>query len=138
MKTGKQIRPKGLSYWIMPAITPVDFKPSDIIRKVSVAMGVDVENMLGKSKKREFADARHVVFYLVKKYCRDSNGETLKLYQIGDELNKAHCSVLHGCNNVENRLSYDNKFVSLIDEIERRLTDSVKFTNRKIDDETNE
>lgn len=52
-----------------------------------------------KVRKREVSDARQVVMYLAKKLAK------MPLTTIGMKLDRTHATVIHACNNIENRLA---------------------------------
>lgn len=68
-----------------------------------------------KTRKREIADARHVVMYLAKKLT------DMPLTAIGHKLDRAHATVIHGLQCVENRLIQEKQFASDVQAIENSI-----------------
>ncbi len=68
-----------------------------------------------KTRRREIADARHVVMYLAKKLVK------MPLTTIGQKLDRTHATVIHGVQCVENRLSHEKKFAADVDAIESAI-----------------
>lgn len=71
-----------------------------------------------KTRKREIADARHIVMYLAKKLVH------LPLTTIGQRLDRTHATVIHGVDCVENRLLCEKKFANEIAAIENEIASS--------------
>ena len=68
-----------------------------------------------KVRKREVSDARQVVMYLAKKLAK------MPLTTIGMKLDRTHATVIHACNNIENRLATEKKLGTDIDAIEAAI-----------------
>lgn len=71
--------------------------------------------LFGKSRKREVADARQLVMMLAKKYTKMSSTN------IGLKLNRNHATVLYACKTIEERITVDKEYRSLVDRIEENL-----------------
>lgn len=71
--------------------------------------------IFSKSRHRDVADARQVIMYLSNKLTNLSSSV------IGQKLNRAHTTVLHGITAIEDRLSYSKEFRETLDKIEEDL-----------------
>ena len=77
---------------------------------------VDVEDIYGKSRKREISDARQVLMYFAKTMGQNSSTN------IGLRLSRNHATVLHACKQVEQRLSVEKSFREEIEQIRQCLS----------------
>lgn len=68
-----------------------------------------------KTRKREIADARHVVMYLAKKLAG------MPLTGIGHKLDRTHATVIHGVQCVNDRISSEKGFAAEIAAIEASI-----------------
>jgi chromosomal replication initiation ATPase DnaA len=86
----------------------------DILEVVCYVTKISVTKMKAKSRKKEFVQARHLFFYIAKKYTKKD------LETIGNHINRHHPVVLHGYKRITNHLIYRD--VSwLVSEIENKL-----------------
>lgn len=95
----------------------VDNRPltlDDIIQIVSKHYGVSESDVLSRSRKREFVTARQVIIYLAQKHTKMPANRIGKL--IGG---RDHSTVIHSCEQVDNRLKIDKNFANEIASIER-------------------
>lgn len=76
---------------------------------------IDVDQIYTKTRKREISDARQIVMYLAKKYVK------MPLTAIGTRLSRGHATVLHGCKNIEERLSVEKPLQEAMAAIEHCL-----------------
>ncbi len=84
--------------------------PSDVIRTVSKITGVGIHSITGNLRTRERVEARHISFYLIKKYCTN-----LSLSQIGRYFgNKDHASVIHGVKQINDKLDINDYTITNI------------------------
>lgn len=86
-----------------------------IIEKVSDYYKIEVKDIKGKSRKRQFVKARFISMYLIR------NSTTLKLKTIGDIVGRDHTTVLHSLQTIQNTLSlhYDTDLKDELQEIKR-------------------
>lgn len=88
----------------------------DIVAEaVAQHYGLDTDLLFTKTRKREVAEARQLVMYLVKKHTK------LPLKAIGQRLNRTHATVLYACSQVDDRLSWDKKLRADIDALSAEL-----------------
>ena len=96
---------------------------------VSEYLGIAPDDMSGKTRKREVADARHIFCYLASKaYGR----YTLK--QIGRKINRDHASVLHAKKKIVELMDFNKELKEAVDGIIQMLGrfSSEDFVNTKI------
>lgn len=86
-----------------------------IAETVCSQFNIDLNMLLGKSRKREVADARQLVMMLTKKYTK------LSSTNIGLKLNRNHATVLYACKTIEERISVDKDYRALVSKIEDAL-----------------
>ena len=89
------------------------------VERVSDLFGVSKENMFSKSKKREFVDARHLVYYLCAK--RPMQITYIQKYMIEAGYDIKHSSIIHGITEVEKKIVEDKDYVSIVKEVERAV-----------------
>ena len=85
----------------------------DILDAVCQHYGVTQQNVFGKSRKREFVQARQVSMYLAQKYTKMPSARIGKL--IGG---RDHSTVIHSCTAIEQRLKVDKAFAGEMNSIE--------------------
>lgn len=80
---------------------------ADQLRKMVCAFyNQPEEEILGRSRQREFVVPRHVICYLAKKHIK-----TLSLQGIGRIVgNRDHSSVIHACQSIQDLIDTDNDF----------------------------
>lgn len=76
---------------------------------------IDVESIYTKTRKREISDARQMVMYLAKKHVK------MPLAAIGMRLSRGHATVIHGCKNIEERLTFDKSLREAVSAIEQHF-----------------
>jgi chromosomal replication initiator protein len=86
-----------------------------IIEKVSEYYKIQIKDIKGRSRKREFVKARFISMYLIR------NNTSLKLKTIGDIVGRDHTTVLHSLQTIQNTLSlhYDTDLKDELNEIKR-------------------
>ena len=94
----------------------IDNKPltiDDIIESVCGYFNVSVEEVNGKSRKRNLVVARQVSMYLAQKHTKMPASRIGKLIAGRD-----HSTVLHSCEKVEERMKIDKLFYEEVTKIE--------------------
>lgn len=86
-----------------------------ITQAVSEYYSLQPDVLFTKSRKREISDARQVVMYMAKKHA------AMATTAIGHRLGRTHATVIHGVNNIEQRLEVDRLLQADIAGIEERL-----------------
>ena len=101
---------------IIKRAVKVDNKPltiDDIIERVCNHYNVSQQNVMSKSRKRDYVVVRQVSMYLAQKYTK------MPAARIGQLIGKRdHSTVIHSCNAVEQRLKVDKAFVEELNSIE--------------------
>ncbi len=96
--------------------TPKKYDVGGIIDIVCDIMKVDVEDVLGKSRKREFVQARQIAMYFSQSLAKVSVGRIGRL--IG---NRDHSTVMHGIAKVTALMQSDKAFAKEMKSIEKEL-----------------
>lgn len=89
------------------------------VERVADLFGITKEDIFSKSKKREFVDARHLVYYLCAK-------RPMQIMYIQKFMNESgydikHSSIIHGISAVEQRIAQDKDYVSIVKDMERAV-----------------
>jgi chromosomal replication initiation ATPase DnaA len=89
------------------------------VERVTTMFNISKEDFYSKTKKREFVDARHLVYYLCSK-------RPMQITYIQRYMNEAgssvkHSSIIHGITAVEQRIADDKDYVSVIKDVERAV-----------------
>lgn len=82
-----------------------------VLNDVAETFNVTKEEMTGKRRNREFADARHVAQYLIHVKMNRTCTAT------GAIFNRDHSTVLHAVKNVNNRMETETNFRRLVQNI---------------------
>lgn len=97
-----------------------ELAPSEIIELVAHHFGLDVSQVVGRSRKRDVARPRQVAMYLIREETDAS------LPHIGDLLDgRDHSTVLYGCERVAELLEEDSDFRREVTAVRQRLYDRV-------------
>ncbi len=96
--------------------TPKKYDVSSIIDTVCEIMKVNVEDVLGKSRKRDFVQARQIAMYFSQTLAKVSVGRIGRL--IG---NRDHSTVMHGIAKVTAKMQSDKAFAKEMKAIEKEL-----------------
>lgn len=99
-----------MNYWIRPSyalnnVTKIE-KEYELIKRVCEIRNITTEQIYSTNRRREFVEARYIVFYVLKEFCGYS------LMGIGDKFGKTHATVIHGVNFIKDIISVDNDFRS--------------------------
>lgn len=90
--------------------------PKQIINEVVTFYDVDLENILGSSRKKELVIPRQIIMFLIREETNAS------FPNIGAELGgRDHTTVMHACKKINKDLSTSEKLRSEIDAIKQRL-----------------
>lgn len=86
------------------------------VERASSLFDINREEFFSKSKKRQFADARHLVYYL----CSKRPMQVTYIVQYMNEAGYAitHSSIIHGIGSVKKRMKDDKDYVSIVKELE--------------------
>lgn len=89
------------------------------VERVTAMFSISKEDFYSKTKKREFVDARHLVYYLCSK--RPMQITYIQRYMNEAGSNVKHSSIIHGIAAVEQRIADDKDYVSVIKDVERAV-----------------
>ena len=92
------------------------YAPEFIIDKVADFYDISPEDVIGKGKTKDVANARQISTYLIRKL----TGQTLE--QIGEVMGRDHTTVLHSIRKVEENLQNDPKLVDAVHDITANIT----------------
>jgi len=94
----------------------IDNKPltiDDILDKVCTHYGVTQQQVMSRSRKRDYVVVRQISMYLAQKYTK------MPASRIGQLIGgRDHSTVIHSCSAVEQRLKTDKSFTAEISSIE--------------------
>ena len=86
-----------------------------ITQEVCSYYQIDPDLIFTKTRKREISDARQMIMYLSKKIAK------MPLTAIGTRLSRTHATVLHACNNIDERLAFEKQLQNDVRKIEDAL-----------------
>ncbi len=86
-----------------------------ITQEVCSYYQIDPDNIFTKTRKREISDARQMIMYLSKKLAK------MPLTAIGTRLSRTHATVLHACNNIDERLAFEKQLQEDVRKIQEAL-----------------
>lgn len=93
---------------------------SKYVEKVSEQFGLTPEQMFSKSKKREYVDARHLLFYLC--HSRPMKLSYIQKYLESIGYKTQHSSILHGIDTAKSKLAEDVDYVRVANNIQKSVT----------------
>jgi chromosomal replication initiation ATPase DnaA len=82
------------------------------VDRVASAFKLQRSDLFIKTKKREYVDARHLLYYLC--YKRPIRMSYIIKYMADNGYNAQHSSVVNGVNAVEKRMKYDRDYVNIV------------------------
>ncbi len=98
---------------------PKEITPSYILKEVCDDYNVLVEDVTGKKRNARFVEPRFIVMYL----CRELTDASLS--DIGKLLsNRDHTTIMHGVNDIEQRIKSEEELSTRIKSIKSRITES--------------
>jgi chromosomal replication initiator protein len=87
-----------------------------IKKLVSAELKISIEDMEGKSRKREIVQARQIAMHLANHYT------TCSLKTVGSYFgNRDHSTVIHSCRTVEDIIATDKRFKSMVDMLHNKI-----------------
>ena len=92
------------------------YAPEFIIGKVADFYGISSEEVIGKGKTKDVANARQISTYLIRKL----TGQTLE--QIGEVMGRDHTTVLHSIRKVEENIASDPKLADTVRDVTANIT----------------
>ncbi len=99
---------------------PVEVTPSYILNTVCEEYMVSADDVAGKKRNAELVEPRQIVMYL----CRELTDVSYK--EIGNLLGKKdHTTVMHGVDNIKNRMTENEDLERKVKAIKKKITESV-------------
>jgi len=96
---------EGMNYWIAPSfeysIKIDEIKTDNIINDVCNTYGIELIDLMSKSRLRILVEPRQVLFYILHKKLN------IPCQKVGKMFGKNHATVLHGANVIKNYMEYD-------------------------------
>ena len=90
---------------------------NQICRVTSKISKITEKQLIGKTRKMEVVNARHIAMYL----CRELTGGSL--HSIGIHFGKRdHSTVIHACRTIEEKINKDSGFANTVETIKNQLT----------------
>jgi chromosomal replication initiation ATPase DnaA len=89
------------------------------VDRVSELYNVNKKDLFSKSKKREFVDARHLIYYLCSK--RPIQISYIQKYMDDNGYKVGHSSVIHGINSIQNKVNEDRDYQTIIKELDKAV-----------------
>lgn len=89
------------------------------VDRVSELYNIKKKDLFSKSKKREFVDARHLIYYLCSK--RPIQISYIQKYMDDNGYKIQHSSVIHGINSIQNKVNEDKDYQTIIKDIEKAV-----------------
>lgn len=89
------------------------------VDRVSELYNIEKKDLFSKSKKREFVDARHLIYYLCSK--RPMQIMYIQKYMAENGYIINHSSVIHGINSIKNKINDDKDYQTIIRDIDRAV-----------------
>lgn len=80
--------------------------------EVSNLFSIDKDSLFRKTKKRDSVDARHLLYYLC--YKRPMRIVYIQEYMEENGYNISHSSIIHGINQVENKMLEDVDYINVV------------------------
>jgi len=89
----------------------------DVVRQVSDATTVPEKDIVGSSRKKELVEARQISAFLAREVLGKSLS-SIGLYLGGRD----HTTILHACNNIEDRIKNDKRIKQVVESIKKELS----------------
>ncbi len=99
----------------------------DILEIVSFYTSISVENIKEHNRHLEISDARHLFFYIAKKYSGKS------CVSIASYLNRDHATLINSIKKVENRIDTEPQFRIYLGNLIQILEETINKKNNKMD-----
>jgi chromosomal replication initiation ATPase DnaA len=87
----------------------------DYVDRVTYRFGISRDQLFTKDKSRHLSDARHVLYYLCRQ--RPMTMAYIKQYMGDNGYDIAASNILHGVRKVEDNISKDSDYTTLINEL---------------------
>ena len=77
-----------MNYFSIPGILKVDINPDNVFKVIEKVTGINRDILCSAARQRPIVEARYIFAYIIRKKTN------LSLVQIGNILNKNHCSII--------------------------------------------
>jgi len=106
---------------LVPVLDPpaerIESSPKSVIKSVSEAFNISIEDLKSNSRRREISQARQVGMYLMRKHT------DLSLPKIGDQFGgKDHTTVMYSCDKIAQLIKRDLNLAQTVREVSDRIT----------------
>lgn len=82
------------------------------VELVCKRFSITKEELFSKTNKREIVDARQLLFFLC--YNRPMSMSYIQKFMLKGGLKIAHTSIIKGIRNIEDKLKYDDDYISVV------------------------
>jgi len=115
--SGLPMTVENLASVLDPPAERVECSPKMVIKAVSDAFKIPVEDLKGNSRRREISQARQVGMYLMRQHTK------LSLPKVGEQFGgKDHTTVMYSCDKVTQTIKRDLNLAQKIREVSDRIT----------------
>jgi len=106
---------------LVPVLDPpaqhIEYSPKAVIKSVSDAFKISIEDLKSNSRRREISHARQVGMYLMRQHT------DLSLPKIGDQFGgKDHTTVMYSCDKIAQLIKRDLNLAQVVREVSDRIT----------------
>ncbi|MGF1490747.1 MAG: chromosomal replication initiator protein DnaA [Prochloraceae cyanobacterium] len=114
--SGSSMSVENIASILKPTTEKVSASPKTIVRVVSDALKVSLEDLMGNSRRREISFARQIAMYLMRQHT------DLSLPKIGEEFGgKDHTTVMYSCDKITQLQKKDRKIAQTLSELSDRI-----------------
>jgi len=114
--SGSSMSVENIASILKPTTEKVFASPQTIVRVVSDALKVSLEDLMGNSRRREISFARQIAMYLMRQHT------DLSLPKIGEEFGgKDHTTVMYSCDKITQLQKKDRKIAQTLSELSDRI-----------------
>ena len=134
--TKQNYKKLAINYVLFPGLSNNSYF-SIIIDVVSKETGVLKEHMCSSMRIRKVVSARHICFYMMRKFIKSENKSTKVSYQVignhfpykvfGKSRPRDHATVMYGCTAAQNDIDTDPEYARTCDRIQEKLESSKIF-----------
>ena len=104
-----------MNYWAAPAFftkeIEIKTKANEVINHVCKLYGIELSELMSKSRLRELVEPRQILFYILHKKLN------IPCQKVGAMFGKNHATVLHGAKNIKNWMPNDKPLRSTVNGI---------------------
>lgn len=101
-----------------------DLNKHYLFRVIEKVTGITEKEMIGKSRRREFVEARFIFFYCMRKYSK------VTVKSIGNMLQKDHSSVVYGAKELEKLIEQNRTLATQLRIVEKYVQEGSLNPNK--------